>query len=92
MTPINLTTDQRESMAIALGERTGMDVAPKDIAIIGNWLFHNNPDCDEVDAYALPLLLRSMCAEIWDSVPLWKSPFGTNDPATLQATITKLES
>ena len=89
MTPINLTTDQRESMAIALGERTGMDVAPKDIAIIGNWLFHNDPDCDEVDAYELPL---PTCAEVWDSVPLWKSPFGTNDSATLQATITKLES
>ena len=89
MTSINLTTDQRESMAIALGERTGMDVAPKDIAIIGNWLFHNDPDYDEVDAYELPL---PMCAEIWDSVPLWKSPFGTNDSATLQVTIAKLES
>ena len=89
MTPTKLTADQRESMAVALGERTGMDVAPKDIAIIGNWLFHNDPDCDEVDAYELPL---PMCAEIWDSVPLWKSPFGTNDPATLQATITELES
>ena len=89
MKPTKLTKHQRNSMAIALGERTGMDVAPKDIAIMGNWLFHNDPDCDEVDAYELPL---PMCAEAWDAVPLWKSPFGTKDPVTLQATITALES
>ena len=89
MTPAKLTADQRESMAIALGERTGMDVAPDDIAIVSDWLFHNHPSYEEVDVYELPL---PMCAEIWDSVSLWKSPFGTNDPATLQETITKLES
>jgi len=89
MTPSKLTADQRKSMAVALGERTGLDVAPRDIAIMGNWLFYNNPDCNEVDAYKLPL---TMCAEAWDSVPLWTSPFGTKDPATLQATITKIES
>ena len=89
MTPTKLTADQRESMAIALGERTGMDVAPKDIAIMGNWLFHNHPDYEEVDVYELPL---SMCAEVWDDCKVEQSPFGTKDPATLQATITKIES
>ena len=76
-------------MAIALGERTGMDVRPNEIEIVGNWLFHNDPDYDEVDAYKLPL---PMCAEAWDSVPLWKSPFGTKDPATLAETINQLAS
>ena len=77
-------------MAVALGERTGLDVAPKDIAIIGNWLFHNDPDYDmgEVFVYKLPL---SICAECWEVIPLWNSPFGTDDPATLQATIAKIE-
>jgi hypothetical protein len=89
MKPVKLTKDQRNSMAIALGERTGMDVASKDIAIMGNWLFHNHPDYSEVDVYELPL---SMCAEIWDDCKVENSPFGTKDPATLQATITKLES
>ena len=82
-----MTNNQK--MATALGERTGMDVAPEEIAIVGKWLFYNDPDCDEVDAYELPL---PMCAEPWDSVPLWKSPFGTNNTATLQATIDSLES
>ena len=89
MKPVKLTKDQRNSMAIALGERTGMDVAPKDIAIMGNWLFHNHPDYSEVDVYELPL---SMYAEIWDDCKVENSPFGTKDPATLQATITKFES
>ena len=89
MKPLKLTKNQRNSMAIALGERTGMDVAPKDIAIMGNWLFHNHPDYSEVDVYELPL---SMCTEIWDDCKVENSPFGTKDPATLQATITKLES
>tara|TARA_Y100000004_G_scaffold79132_1_gene88966 strand:+ start:724 stop:993 length:270 start_codon:yes stop_codon:yes gene_type:complete len=89
MNPIKLTSDQRESMAIALGERTGMDVDPKDIAILGNWLFHNDPDIDDVDVYELPL---PMCAEAWAGCKLEDSPFGTNDHATLQATIAKLES
>tara|TARA_R100000734_G_C3211876_1_gene26682 strand:+ start:124 stop:486 length:363 start_codon:yes stop_codon:yes gene_type:complete len=89
--PVSLTPDQRQSMAIALGERTGMDVAPDEIAIVGKWLFHNHPDYDmgEVDVYELPL---PMCAEAWTSIPLYKSPFGTNDPATLQATINRIES
>ena len=76
-------------MAIALGERTGMDVAPKDIAIMGAWLFHNHPDYDEVDIYELPL---SFCAEAWSDCKVEESPFGTKDPATLQTTITKLAS
>ena len=76
-------------MAIALGERTGLDVAPEDIAIMGNWLFHNHPDYEEVDVYELPL---SICAEIWTGCKFKQSPFGTKDPATLQATIAKLES
>jgi len=84
-----LTDEQQNFMAIALGERTGMDVNPKDIKIIGKWLFHNDPDIDDVDVYELPL---SMCAEAWDGCKLEASPFGTNDPETLQATITKLES
>lgn len=76
-------------MARALGERTGKDVAPKDIAIMGDWLFYNDPDFDDVDAYELPL---PTCAEVWDSIPFSASPFATKDPATLQATITKLKS
>ena len=89
MNPIKLTSDQRESMAIALGERTGLDVNPKDIAIIGNWLFHNDPDIHDVDVYKLPL---PMCAEVWTGCKVEDSPFGTNDSSTLQATITKIES
>lgn len=76
-------------MALHLGERIGKDVAPKDIAIIDDWLFYNDPDFDDVDAYELPL---SMCAEVWDSIPFTASPFATKDPATLQATVTKLKS
>ena len=83
-----LTKEQRNSMAIALGERIGLDVNPKDIAIIGNWLFHNDPDIDDVDVYKLPL---PMCAEAWSGCKLEDSPFSTNDHATLQATIAKLE-
>tara|TARA_R100000005_G_C4802180_1_gene93189 strand:- start:128 stop:394 length:267 start_codon:yes stop_codon:yes gene_type:complete len=84
-----LTKEQRNSMAIALGERTGLDVNPKDIAIIGNWLFHNDPDIDDVDVYKLPL---PMCAEVWTGCKVEESPFGTNDSSILQATLTKIES
>ena len=87
--PVSLTPDQRQSMAIALGERTGLDVEPKNIAIIGKWLFHNDPDIDDVDVYELPL---PMCAEVWTDCKLEQSPFGTKDPATLQATIKKIAS
>ena len=88
MKPTKLTKHQRNSMAIALGERTGMDVAPKDIAIMGDWLFHNHPDDEEVDIYKLPL---SMCAEVWDDCKIENSPFGTKDPATLQTTLERLQ-
>ena len=87
--PASLTPDQQASLAIALGERTGMDVDAKDIKIIGKWLFHNDPDIDDVDVYKLPL---PMCAEAWSGCKLEDSPFSTNDHATLQATIAKLES
>ena len=87
--PADLTPLQQNSLAIALGERTGMDVDGKDIKIIGKWLFHNDPDIDDVDVYELPL---PTCAEAWAGCKLENSPFGTNDQATLQATIAKLES
>ncbi len=87
--PVSLTPDQQKSMAIALGERTGMDVEPKDIAIIGKWLFHDYPGYEEVDVYELPL---PMCAEVWDNCKFEQSPFGTKDLATLQATIKRIES
>jgi len=89
MNPTKLTTDQRESVAIALGERTGMDVDANDVAIMGKWLFHNHPDYEEVDIYELPL---PMCAEVWEDCKLEESLFGTKDPATLQTTIIRLES
>jgi len=87
--PVSLTPDQRQSMAIALSERTGLDVEPKNIAIIGKWLFHNDPDINDVDVYELPL---PMCAEAWTGCKLELSPFGTKDPATLQATLKRIES
>ena len=78
-----------QEIAIALGERTGMDVAPEDVAIFGGWLFHNDPSIDDVDVYKLPL---PMCAEPWTGCKVEHSPFGTKVQATLQATIAKIEA
>lgn len=87
--PASLTPDQQASLAIALGERTGMDVDGKDIKIIGKWLFHNDPNIDDVDVYELPLPMR---AEPWAGCKLEDSPFGTRNANTLQQTLAKLHS
>lgn len=86
--PASLTPDQLTSLAIALSERTGMDVDSNDIKIIGKWLFHNDPDIDDVDVYELPL---PICAEAWAGCKLEDSPFGTRNAKTLQQTLARLE-
>lgn len=79
----------RKAMAIALGERTGLDVLPADIEIVGDWLFHNNIEVDAVDAYHLPL---SMCAEVWEQCVVGVSPFGTTDNAAIQKTVDQFDA
>ena len=79
----------RRAMAIALGERTGLDVLPSDIEIVGDWLFHNNIEVDAVDAYHLPL---SMCAEVWEQCIVSVSPFGTTDNAVIQKTVDQFDA
>ena len=79
----------RKAMAVALGERTGLDVLPADIEIVGDWLFHDNVEVNAVDVYRLPL---SMCAEAWDECIVSVSPFGTADNAVIQKTVDQLDA
>lgn len=83
-----LTKDQRQTLATALGERTGMDVFPSEIEVVGNWLFHNSGYENEIDCYHLPLPIES---EVWTSVTTANSPFGTSDSSILEKTIETLD-
>ena len=76
-----------DPMAAAFGERTGQDVTPDQIKIIDQWLFYQNPEFDEIECYHLPLPIEAEC---WTDIPVNLSPFGTDDPKVIEATIKKL--
>ena len=79
-----------ESLATIFGERIGECIEPRNLRIVGHWLFHRIPECeeDEVACYRLPL---PMCAEAWDGIPMSDSPFAPIDPNTLERVIKQLD-
>ena len=65
--------DERNTLAIELGERTGLDIQGSEILQDDKWVYYYNPEYpDEVERYEKPL---PMLAEPWDSIPFDKSPF-----------------
>ena len=63
----------KKELAIALGERTGLDLRPNDIRQSGDWIFVRRREWpDEAECYSLPL---DLIAEPWNDVPIDRSPF-----------------
>ena len=68
-----ITTDKRNTLAIQLGERTGLDIQGSEVMEDDKWVYYHNPEYpDEVERYRKPL---PMIAEPWDEIPYEKSPF-----------------
>tara|TARA_A100001011_G_scaffold333515_1_gene361295 strand:- start:430 stop:780 length:351 start_codon:yes stop_codon:yes gene_type:complete len=68
-----ITTDKRNTLAIQLGERTGLDIQGSEVMEDDKWVYYHNPEYpDEVERYEKPL---PMIAEPWDDIPYEKSPF-----------------
>ena len=65
--------DKRNTLAIELGERTGLDIQGSEVMEDDKWVYYHNPEYpNEVERYEKPL---SMIAEPWDDIPYDKSPF-----------------
>lgn len=65
--------DKRNTLAIELGERTGLDIQGSEVMEDDKWVYYHNPEYpDEVERYEKPL---PMLAEPWDDMPYDKSPF-----------------
>ena len=65
--------DKRNTLAIELGERTGLDIEGSEVMEDDEWVYYHNPEYpDEVERYEKPL---PMIAEPWDDIPYEKSPF-----------------
>ena len=67
------TMDERNTLAIELGERTGLDIQGSEVLQDDKYVYYHNPEYpDEVERYQKPL---PMIAEPWDDIPYEKSPF-----------------
>tara|TARA_R100001440_G_scaffold35906_1_gene54985 strand:+ start:72 stop:422 length:351 start_codon:yes stop_codon:yes gene_type:complete len=65
--------DKRNTLAIELGERTGLDIEGSEVMENDKYVYYHNPEYpDEVERYKKPL---PMIAEPWDDIPYDKSPF-----------------
>ena len=65
--------DERNTLAIELGERTGLDIQGSEVLQDDKYVYYHNPEYpDEVERYEKPL---PMIAEPWDDIPYDKSPF-----------------
>lgn len=65
--------DKRNTLAIELGERTGLDIQGSEVLQDDRYVYYHNPEWpDDVERYQKPL---SMIAEPWDDIPYDKSPF-----------------
>jgi len=65
--------DKRNTLAIELSERTGLDIEGSEVMEDDKYVYYHNPEYpDEVERYQKPL---PMIAEPWDDIPYDKSPF-----------------
>jgi len=65
--------DKRNTLAIELGERTGLDIQGSEVLQDDKYVYYHNPEYpNEVERYQKPL---PMLAEPWDDIPYDKSPF-----------------
>ena len=91
-----------KDIALCFGERTGLDVTPRDIRVRGNWLFHVNPcytpeeqltkEC--VDCYfAADAQYDSgiLCMEPYSGVKLNDSPFIKGNNKAIIQSLKKLD-
>ena len=68
-----IAMDKRNTLAIQLGERTGLDIQGSEVMEDDRYVYYHNPEWpDEVERYEKPL---PMIAEPWDDIPYDKSPF-----------------
>jgi len=75
ITQKRIEMDKRNTLAIELGERTGLDIQGSEVMEDDKWVYYHNPEYpDEVERYEKPL---PMIAEPWDDIPYDKSPFNS---------------
>jgi len=73
VTQKRIEADKRNTLAIELGERTGLDIEGSEVMEDDQYVYYHNPEWpDEVERYEKPL---PMIAEPWDDIPYDKSPF-----------------
>jgi hypothetical protein len=84
-------TMNRNELAIYLGERTGADVRPCDVASCSSWIFLREEEYPK-DAVCFDFARNNISMEPWTDIPIEKSPLGTKDKAVIDQTISKLNS
>ena len=68
-----IAINKRNTLAIQLGERTGLDIQGSEVMEDDRYVYYHNPEWpDEVERYEKPL---PIIAEPWDDIPYDKSPF-----------------
>ena len=73
VTQKRIEIDKRNTLAIELGERTGLDIEGSEVMEDDKWVYYHNPEYpDEVERYEKPL---TNVAEPLDDIPYDKSPF-----------------
>ena len=80
----------RATLAIALGERLGEHVHPRNVRLHRpDWLLHRCEEFDCVELYRLPL---GLCAEAWTDIPTSRSPFVRNNGAAFAQAMVEVEA
>ena len=80
----------RATLAIALGERLGEHVHPRNVRLHRpDWLLHRCEVLDCVELYRLPL---GDCAEAWTDIPTARSPFVPNNGAAFAQAMIEVEA
>jgi hypothetical protein len=70
--------EDRKKAAIILGERTGLNIDPKNVWVDNQYFYLYDPaDPDSVTRFKTPL---PIIAEPWDDIPFDKSPFMNAEP------------
>ena len=88
---MSITTQE---LAIYFGERRGVNANPKDLKIVGNWIFWRNPEWAEeypndIEVYRYPC---GDIAECYDEIRISKTPFNRDlDPGELKQIINNLD-
>ena len=84
----------KQELAIYFGERRNVNAKPKDLEIVGNWIFWRNPEWaaqypDDIELYHYPC---GSVAECYDEIRISKTPFNRDlDPRELKQVINNLD-